>query len=90
METNTITIESNNAKVSFKEEGRSRLTPFQAIFLFELGVSAYCVRNKESQPTLFARLDFINQLIKAEEDHPDWHFEDFKDWVRETTWDTEK
>ena len=85
----TITIESNNAKFSFKEEGKSRLTPFQAIFLFELGVSANCVRNKESQPTSLARLDFIKNLMKVEEDHPDWHFEDFKNWVRETTWDRE-
>lgn len=70
-----------------KLEGYSKLSPFEALYLVELGlnqVQEECLAKTGYKGIIHAetRLDFIKDLIELENTHPDWTFDDFELYIR--------
>ena len=80
---NTAIIDLNDQpKAVLREEGKSRLTPFEALYLLELWCNileeegSYYVGSKYRMMTLEA-------LREVEYRNPDWHFSDFENWLKD-------
>lgn len=77
---NTITIDvTKQPKFRIVEEGKSRLTPFEATYLVELWcniVESHLYINSKY------RLLVCDTLRELEWRNPDWHFRDFENWVK--------
>ena len=79
---------SKNGKSKLVEEGRSRITPFEALYLLELGChqltldhQAQCNGDIGTVSTQ-VRVQIAEALKNLECENPDWHFDDFELWVR--------
>lgn len=70
------------------EEGKSRITPFEALYLLELGChqltldhQAQCNGDVGTVSTQ-ARVQIAEALKNLERENPGWHFDNFELWVR--------
>ena len=81
--TNTYTIDiTKQPKATIREEGKSRLTPFEALYLLEL----WCdIVEREGNFYFGAkyRMDVCDTLREIEYRNPDWHFNDFENWIKD-------
>lgn len=65
--------------ISFREEGKSRLTPFQAMYLVELWCS---FPEKEGyQINSVYRMKVCDVLKEVEYRNSDWSFDDYGKWI---------
>ena len=81
--TNTTTINlKDQPRARFREEGKSRLTPFEALYLLEL----WCDIVEREGSFYFGakyRMDVCDTLREMEYKNPDWHFNDFENWIKD-------
>ena len=80
---NTVTIDLNDQpKAVLREEGKSRLTPFEALYLLELWNNII-----EEQGSYYVgskyRVKVLETLREMEYRNPDWHFNDFENWIKD-------
>ena len=63
----------------FKEEGKSRITPFQAMYLVEL----WCSFPEKAgyQINSVYRREVCDTLMEAEYRNEDWSFGDYEKWI---------
>lgn len=69
-------------KAKIVEEGKSRLTPFEALYLLEL----WCDIVEREGSFYFGakyRMDVCETLREMEYRNPDWHFNDFENWIKD-------
>ena len=69
----------------FVEEGKSRLTPFEAQYLLYLALELRVGTpdgHDSKRVSYHARVEFLKELIELERQHPDWHFDDFELYIR--------
>ena len=62
---------------TFKVEGQSKLTPFEAMYVAR---GAQLVINHSHEEKSLSGI--LGMLIEMEKKHPDWHFEDWVKWTR--------
>lgn len=77
--TNTYTFDiTKQPKARIIEEGKSRLTPFEAMYLVELWCN---IVEDHLYITSKYRLLVCDTLRELEWRNPDWHFNDYKNWI---------
>lgn len=81
--TSTYTIDiTKQPKSRIVEEGKSRLTPFEALYLLEL----WCEIVERDEILYLGskyRKKVCEVLREIEYRNPDWHLEDFENWIKD-------